>query len=59
MIETKQLVDLEAGVAIRRQVRRTLLSMGIEFKEEKGWIDSVFYFYCTKLQYDSLKNKLR
>jgi len=34
---------ITAGIAIRRKVRRFLLSENIDFEEDKGWIDSEFY----------------
>ncbi len=45
---------IEAGMLIRRTVRRFLLLNNIKFIEDKGFIDSVFYFDCTKKQYDSI-----
>jgi hypothetical protein len=38
---------ITAGMAVRRQIRRFLLEEGIDFVEEKGWLDSVFYLKCT------------
>jgi len=38
--------EITAGMAIRREMRRFLLSEGIQFTEDKGWIDSVFYLNC-------------
>ena len=42
---------IEAGLAVRRQIRRFLLEEGIDFVEEKGWIDSVFYLKCSDEKY--------
>jgi hypothetical protein len=33
---------IEAGLLIRRQIRRFLMENGIVFKEERGLIDSLF-----------------
>lgn len=38
--------EIVAGLAIRGQMRRFLLSEGIDFVEDKGWLDSVFYLKC-------------
>jgi hypothetical protein len=32
-----------AGVLVRRPVRRILLAAGVEFREERGWLDSAFF----------------
>lgn len=45
---------IEAGMLIRRTVRRFLLLNDIKFIEDKGFIESVFYFDCTKEQYDRI-----
>lgn len=31
-----------AGIAIRGSIRRGALSYGLDYYEEKGWLDSVF-----------------
>lgn len=36
--------NLTAGMAIRGSVRRGALAYGVDFYEEKGWLDSVFIF---------------
>ncbi len=38
---------ITAGIAIRREIRRFLLRENIDFIEDKGWIDSVFYLKCS------------
>ncbi len=42
---------IEAGLVMRRSIRRFLLSQGFVFTEDKGWLDSVFYFKCTDEAY--------
>lgn len=42
---------IEAGVLVRRPIRRFLLSEGIDFKEDKGWLDSTFYLNCSDEKY--------
>ena len=33
---------ITAGMAIRGSIRRGALSYGVDYYEEKGWLDSVF-----------------
>lgn len=42
---------IEAGLAVRRNIRRFLLENDIDFIEEKGWVDSVFYLKCSDEKY--------
>jgi hypothetical protein len=35
-------VNLTAGLAIRGAIRRGAISYGVNYYEEKGWLDSVF-----------------
>jgi hypothetical protein len=35
-------VPLEAGALVRREVRLHLLTRGIPFTEDRGWLSSVF-----------------
>lgn len=53
---------ITAGLAVRRQIRRFLLREGVDFKEDKGWIESEFYLNCTdeKMKYiaECLENNL-
>lgn len=35
--------QIEVGALLRRQVRRFLIGIGADFKEEKGILDSVFF----------------
>lgn len=44
-----------AGLLVRRPMRRLLLSLGIDFTEDKGWLDSVFYLHCNDLHLAQLK----
>jgi hypothetical protein len=34
---------ITAGLLVRRPIRRYLFEMDIDFIEEKGWVDSIFY----------------
>jgi len=36
-------MGIEAGALVRRPIRRFLLARGVPFKEEKGFLDSVFF----------------
>lgn len=36
--------NLTAGIAVRGTCRRAALKLGVDYYEEKGWIDSVFIF---------------
>lgn len=51
---------ISAGIGIRRQVRRYLMAQGIDFTEDKGWVDSLFRLDCDDVTYariiDTLKN---
>ncbi|MBD80461.1 MAG: hypothetical protein CL840_16210 [Crocinitomicaceae bacterium] len=40
MIEAR--LTFTAGVLFRRQVRRELIRVGLDFGEDKGWLDSQF-----------------
>lgn len=40
--------QIQAGALVRRQVRRFLLSEGVKFSEDKGWLVSVFYLDCSE-----------
>jgi hypothetical protein len=31
-----------SGAIVRGQMRRAMMSLGLDFKEEKGWLDSYF-----------------
>ena len=42
---------IRAGALFRRTIRRFLLENDINFIEEKGWIDSVFYLKVTDEEY--------
>lgn len=42
---------IQAGVCIRRFVRRYLLINNIQFTEEKGFIDSLFMVSCDHETY--------
>ena len=37
-----QQCEFTVGLALRRQFRRILRSRGLDFTEEKGWLDSQF-----------------
>ena len=39
--------QIVAGALIRRQVRRWLMNRSVSFKEDKGFIDSIFYLTGT------------
>jgi len=43
---------IEAGLAVRGQIRRYLMSRGIDFKEDKGWVESTFYCTVTEKQWE-------
>lgn len=45
---------ITAGILTRRMVRRFLLESDVDFIEEKGFIDSVFYLKCTDEKYNSI-----
>lgn len=48
------LPNITAGIAIRGKIRSYLMSEGVDFKEDKGWIESVFYLNCDKATYDKV-----
>lgn len=35
-------VNLTAGIAIRGAIRRGAINYGVDYYEEKGWLESVF-----------------
>lgn len=41
------------------EIRRFLYSIGVDFKEDKGWIESVFYIKCTNEEFDKLYPRIR
>jgi hypothetical protein len=38
---------ITAGLAVRSQIRTFFLREGIDFTEDKGWIESDFYLRCS------------
>jgi len=50
---------ITAGILVRRAIRRYLIAQGIDFKEEKGWIDSVFFLYCSDETLTKIYNDLK
>lgn len=50
---------LEVGRFIRRPIRRLLLSLGIDFKEDKGLVVTTFYFHATPTQYAELEKFIK
>jgi hypothetical protein len=49
---------ITAGIFIRRYVRRFLILNNIEFKEDKGLIDSVFIVKCDYEKYNLIVKDL-
>lgn len=50
--------QIQTGIAIRREIRRFLLSEGIIFHEDKGWLDSVFYLNCSDEVWKEIRRTL-
>lgn len=50
--------NMTAGLAVRGQVRRAALMYGVDYYEEKGWIDSVFIVRGPAQNVINLKNAL-
>lgn len=50
--------NMTAGLVIRGAVRRGALQYGIDYYEEKGWLDSVFVFRGPADRVFSFKNIL-
>ncbi len=50
--------NLTAGMAVRGQIRRAALMYGVDFYEEKGWLESVFVLRGPAKKVISLKNAL-
>jgi len=50
--------SIVAGALMRRAVRRYLLEMNIHFLEEKGFIDSVFYFNVDDGTYRNMQQDI-
>lgn len=52
--------NLTAGVGIRGEIRRGAIRYGVDFYEEKGWLESIFVFRGPADQlrqfYNALKN---
>ncbi len=48
----------EIGALLRRSFRRTCLELGVDYTEEKGWLDSFFVVEGTREQIVRLNNYL-
>lgn len=56
-METPQ--SLEAGLFVRRQIRRYLMEEGVPFDEEKGLLDSLFILRPQTMQHQMAIRNLR
>jgi hypothetical protein len=41
-VEPTASFSFTSGALIRGQMRRAMMSLGLDYKEEKGWLDSYF-----------------
>lgn len=49
---------IEAGIGMRRAMRQWFMERNIDFKEDKGWIDSLFYAKLTPMQAKELEEAI-
>lgn len=52
-------LPLTAGVVIRGQVRQAAVRLGVDFYEEKGWLESTFILRGEANRVIMLKNLLQ
>lgn len=52
-------LELVAGAAVRRPLRRKLNALGLRYTEEKGWFDSQFIVYGEPARLKQLAGAIR
>lgn len=51
--------QVRAGALIRRQFRASLDVLGVQWREHKGWLDSVFVITATAAEWDRINSWIR
>jgi len=51
-------MPVNAGLAVRGQIRRAAVQFGVDFYEEKGWLESTFILRGPADRVIQLKNAL-
>lgn len=54
-MELRETWSMRVGALLRREVRRYLMSSDLEYREDKGLLDSVFVVRGSRSEYDKMR----